>query len=438
MSAFTHDYSQTFTYKFMLARKPDRVVHTFEQALQRIRDVHRLSGGLKQIIYLVGWQYDGHDSKYPAWFAGNERLKRPQDPDALTSLRWLMGAAREFNCSVSLHINMDDAYRTSPLWEEYLERDLIVRHPDGRLLEAGVWDGEMSYHICKPREWAAGLAQRRIDRLLELLPIRESGTIHIDAFRPQDEMEHADISYEQELQTVKDIVAYFRGRGIDATTEFLACHELVGEHPMVYHFNASEETRLKYPPSLICGGGSGWNKRRATLRTKEAWYGGFTLPEGGCLYEEAWGESVDRGGDIAFFAEQFYLKPLPWHFLNRHRAEKFWQTRELYTVEFADEVVSQVRVADRHLTIREDGRLVRDGDDLFIPAAWLGDACIAFSRKGGAREWRAPFAWSDARSLEARRLWPETEPAWHPIASENGSVRVALLPGEALLVRPVR
>ena len=49
--------------------------------------------GIPKIVYLVGWQYNGHDSKYPAWFEVNERLKRPEDKTALESLKWLMKEA---------------------------------------------------------------------------------------------------------------------------------------------------------------------------------------------------------------------------------------------------------------------------------------------------------------------------------------------------------
>ena len=57
----------------------------------------------------------------------NPRLKRPQDATALASLRWLIREARKFNTTGSLHINMVDAYKASPLWEEYVTKDSVAR-----------------------------------------------------------------------------------------------------------------------------------------------------------------------------------------------------------------------------------------------------------------------------------------------------------------------
>jgi hypothetical protein len=52
------------------------------KALDVIRRIDNQTLGIPKIIYLVGWQYNGHDSKYPAWFGGNETLKRPQDANS--------------------------------------------------------------------------------------------------------------------------------------------------------------------------------------------------------------------------------------------------------------------------------------------------------------------------------------------------------------------
>lgn len=70
--AFNHDYSQIWVTKMFLS-VPDKsgssqVMMTFEQALEAIRVTDNLSLGIPKIVYLVGWQYNGHDDKYPAFF----------------------------------------------------------------------------------------------------------------------------------------------------------------------------------------------------------------------------------------------------------------------------------------------------------------------------------------------------------------------------------
>jgi len=81
---------------------------------------------------------------------------------ARESLLWLMQESKKYNAIVSVHVNMDDAYENSPLWEEYVAKDLLRRNADGSLLRAGIWDGKQSYHVSKPREWECGLSQKRI------------------------------------------------------------------------------------------------------------------------------------------------------------------------------------------------------------------------------------------------------------------------------------
>lgn len=124
-----HAYHQTLTMKLFLSqalfdgkfkRKDNgtsEVALTFSQALDVIKKMDNLTLGIPKIVYLVGWQYNGHDSKYPAWFEINERLKRPEDKTALESLKWLMKEAAKYHTVVSLHINMFDAYEDSPLWD---------------------------------------------------------------------------------------------------------------------------------------------------------------------------------------------------------------------------------------------------------------------------------------------------------------------------------
>ena len=54
-----------------------KVYCTIDEALEIIKKVDNLTLGIPKIIYLVGWQYNGHDSKYPAWFGGNETIPTP-------------------------------------------------------------------------------------------------------------------------------------------------------------------------------------------------------------------------------------------------------------------------------------------------------------------------------------------------------------------------
>src|SRR6266481_6485174 len=170
-----HKYDQSLVMKIFLAERTDQgrdcKVHlTLEQALEVIERLDRITCGAPKIVYLVGWQYNGHDSKYPAWGEVNHRLKRAQDTTALESLKWLMREGRKHNIVVSLHINALDAYEDSPLWQEYLEKDIIAKDKSGAPLKGIVWSGLQTYPLSYAREWETGCARRRIDGLLQMLP----------------------------------------------------------------------------------------------------------------------------------------------------------------------------------------------------------------------------------------------------------------------------
>jgi hypothetical protein len=72
-----------------------RSISPSNKPLDAIRKIDNLTLGIPKIIFLVGWQFNGHDSGYPSWSVVNEHLKRPQDATALDSLKWLMVSARE-------------------------------------------------------------------------------------------------------------------------------------------------------------------------------------------------------------------------------------------------------------------------------------------------------------------------------------------------------
>src|SRR5258708_40217281 len=113
---YRQPYHQTLVYKVFCASKTGKMYNTFEQCLDVIRRVRDLTAGVPQIVYLIGWQFDGHDSKYPDWSIVNPRLKRAQDESANKSLHWLIESARDLNAVVSLHINMCDAYTRTLPW----------------------------------------------------------------------------------------------------------------------------------------------------------------------------------------------------------------------------------------------------------------------------------------------------------------------------------
>src|SRR5271154_5319743 len=92
-----HQYDRTMVYKITLGTKltadKSLVYLRCDQALDVIRRIDNVTCGAPKTVYVVGWQYNGHDSKYPAWGEVNPGIKRPEDATALDSLKWLMAEA---------------------------------------------------------------------------------------------------------------------------------------------------------------------------------------------------------------------------------------------------------------------------------------------------------------------------------------------------------
>lgn len=436
MPAYLHTYHQSLVYKIYLAGKPDRVCVTFEQALEIVRRVAAATGGLKQIVYLVGWHYNGHDSKCPAWSEVNPRLRRPADATARDSLVWLMDAARAHNAVISLHINMSDAYPDSPLWDEYVREDVLIREADGSLRKGGVWDGDQCYLVNKKREWECGLARRRIDELFDLLPVEAAGTVHIDAFEPRPDPYHGTTD-EADADAMAEVLAYWQSRGVDVTVEWLH-FRFVGLTPMVWLLNTEEHARLQYPPDVVCGGGSGWNFRRRKWTLDL--YGGNWIrqPQAGCLFERAWGENMayefQKPELDAAFTDGFCLKTLPWYYLNRRKTERHEHTAERYTVYYSGDVVSEVLGEDAAYRLRAGDRLLIEDTDVCMPALWREQAWLAYSRQGGRRRWAVPPDWPTGRFL-LRQSWSAAVPD-STLPVTDGAFVLDLAPGEAVWLTP--
>lgn len=177
VAPYYRDYHQTLVLKLFMGYDgelnepdPNNVIFqkedpsclcTFAQALDVVKRVDNLTRGIPKIIYLVGWQRGGHDHLYPDWSIVNPKLKREEDATALESLRWLIREARAYNTTISLHINMVDAFEESPLWDTYIKNDIIARDVNGNL--KSIWEyvkGHRAYHLSYTKEWEKGLRQK--------------------------------------------------------------------------------------------------------------------------------------------------------------------------------------------------------------------------------------------------------------------------------------
>lgn len=436
-------YHRTLTIKLFLSqalfegkyKKKDNgssiVALNYINALDVIRRIDNLTIGIPKIVYLVGWQYNGHDSKYPAWFEGNDKLKRPQDKNALESITWLMKEARQYNTTVSLHINMFDAYEDSPLWKEYLNNNIIAKNKDGSPRAA-----EWGYPISYAQEWATGYAQKRIDSLCALLPIQQAGTIHIDAFHSWPPIPSTDdtgkeytnlekgvispylnFTVEEETEAQRNIFKYWATKGIDVTSEgvdFLRSSTFEGYQPMGWWFGGLQNY-LKWPASYYCGG-----------RDNGEW--------GKLFGTSMHAEDLVKKDPVALtgFTEQFCTSTLIWYFLNQ-LDRKFIITSEHYKqVQYSKEV--SVKLSQDEYKVAQGNIVLVDNNDLLMPARWISEsAMIAYSKQGYQQKtWKLLPEYKSFKKMNVYRVSQEGKILIKQQKIKSGSIQLSLEANEML------
>ncbi|MHC1763870.1 MAG: endo-alpha-N-acetylgalactosaminidase family protein [Verrucomicrobiia bacterium] len=450
VTPFHRDYHQTLVLKLFLGmegtpverlqkeplfQKPHDVLCTFEEALEVIRKTDNLTRGIPKIIYLVGWQKGGHDHGYPAWDEVNSRLKRAQDATALASLRWLIREARQFHTTVSLHLNMVDAYEHSPLWSEYVATDCIARDADGKLYSPGIqMKGDPMFNVVYPREWDAGLAQRRIDRLIAMIPeLRDGHTIHVDVFIAQRENgapispwhakpENGGLTPDKYVATQRKIFHYWRDQGFDVTGE-----GIFWAHPRGEGFTGLQAMSWWYPGDL------GYQMRipeRLMARGRTDRNGDGDSRFGSSMHgEEIWQKDKDH---MPGFLGMFCRTTLPWFFLSRLDRVRF-EGESLY---YSDGVVA--RVEGEKKIIRKGSFVLREDDHLFVPALWNEREIIAYSRLGFENKaWQAPEEWRDVGEVDLRQITQDgCVMVKQRVPVTAGSLVLSLAPDEALSIVP--
>ena len=129
--------------------------------------MHALTDGAPQLVHLWGWQFRGKDTGYPAINVVDERI------GGYDGMMRLMERTKSLNTTLSLSDNYDDAYRSSPAWDE----EMIARKPDGDLWKSREWTGEESY-IQGLAKYMEGPGVERVRYTCERYKL--PGTIHVD------------------------------------------------------------------------------------------------------------------------------------------------------------------------------------------------------------------------------------------------------------------
>ncbi len=428
-----HRYDHTLVMK-MLNAVPDgkggsNVFINFEKSLELVKMLDNLTLEAPKIIYLVGWQYHGHDDLYPAFFEVNNALKRPQDKDARTSLLWLMKEAKKYHTTISLHINMTDAYNNSPLWEEYVANDLISKNADGSLMQIGFYNDRKSYQINYRNEWEKGYAQKRIDALVALFPLlKEAGTIHLDAWIARESKGHGE-SLDIEKQYQQKICKYWLQKGIDPTSEWVMDY-MTGLVPYYWHFNHRTQADYLKVPASICTG----SHMNPDLRDSDF---GLEFLFGTSMYGERIFPSennmiADTQWEVLFIRD-FYLNFLQYDYLNRLDRQKVIGIGSKRIAIFS----GQVKVSLADSTVFENNRQLRKASTLCFPASWRNDNSLAaYSQKGDNLQYTVPESWRTVKKAEIFLITKNGLQKSGILEIKNKTLNLTLPAGHPILIVP--
>lgn len=443
-----HDYSKTYVTKFFMSqalfdpeymgrfKMRDNGQQTnymnCEQALNTIKGMDAITLGLPKIVYLVGWQYLGHDSKYPAFFEGNEAIKRPQDKDALESLRWLMEEGKKYHTAVSFHVNLFDAYPDSPLFDEYLQEDVLAKDEKGELVHS-----DWGYKVCYSAEWEKGLLQKRLDSLCCLLPIADVGTLHVDAFHndiPEPFVnENGDIDIrgkspispwhgytkEQDMAVQRNIVKYLDSKGIDVTIEGgFSERDMDGYFPMYWHYGMLDHV-MSLTAAQACGGNNYIPAFGTNINGESLFRGHPTLDEA-----------------LDVFKREFCKQTLVCQYLNTFGRVALVQDDNHNSIGVLEDGV-RTMVKDNKMHVAKDGQPLVEGGDVFVPAVWLGnDAIIAYSEEGYEnRTWTVPAGVSLSRKAKAWLIDANGRTEFNAFNRQKRQITLTLAPGEMVLIQ---
>jgi hypothetical protein len=410
-------YKEAIWYQVFNAEKKRGVLTTFKETLEIIRQIHNITGGVPQIAYLIGWQFDGHDTGYPSLNRINPKLAENPENAREELLELIRCAKEEYNCIVSYHINLDDAYVDAPDWDPAI----LSRDPDG---SERIWfyHGKVvAYHICHTKDVESGKVFERIDDFLQLVPVHQ--TVQVDAFRNTNASwdENGYIGLMEELICgMKPILAYFKAKGIDVSTE--------GQNGMPIEDSGIFSAYWHYSPSLlyhgkIVGGGSmgmnavTWGKG-ASFDSDILYRGEPTRLAGEEFksndFETKWNQIVDI----------IYLGSMLYQFYLAREMVEWRENEEGVDIRYGDGVTVKIHKPTEQLTVQWGRLTIADNEERFIP---IGNLIYMYSRNGTERDWMLPDDWLGAE-FTAFRLMKDSEREEAAYTLGENSIRLRLDP----------
>jgi endo-alpha-N-acetylgalactosaminidase len=324
--------------------------YPFLRQLDNIKKFHLATDGFGQMLELKGYQSEGHDSAHPD-YAGNYNRRA----GGLADLQFLTEKAQLYNAHIGVHINHSEGYPEAKAYDS----EIITDIPGWAWLD-------QAYLINKEIDIKRGTFIQRINQMKKDLP--NLAFVYIDTYR-----EHRSIA--------NFTARHFNKNGWTIWTE----------DPEIFY---REAIWTHYPPeskSLI--------SRFVQHKFRDG-YAAHPLLLGG----------YSRGAEIGFMGWQkgrdfnqvlynFFTQQLPYRYLMYHGLK----TIDDHKAFFENHLVSESINGLNKLT--QDGHLIKDGDNIFIP--WnpiTKEKIYHYNYQGGISTWTLPENWKSAGNVTLYKL----------------------------------
>ncbi len=410
-------YADKLVYKIFLDEPGQKDITTFPEALELFTKIAYLTDFAPQIVYLVGWQYTGHDTGYPSVDKVNERLGGHK------SLVRLMEEAAKLNVVISFHDNYDDTYMTNPGWDP----ETVSRDTQGNLMAAGVWNSGQCYLISSYK-YAVKSGLERVRGTLRRYPIKTS--YHIDVLsgafkggRRYDFNPESPVAAKKNLEGKFMIIDEFAKHGVDVTTEDFSSL-FVGKvswflnlcvRDNVYYRNEEEIPLIPfiYHSKVSFGGISGEGKS-------------------GVMKSLIYGAASFRSLRAPFksmhnITDRFYLVVLPWNKLYSKKMDFYTKNGTIEKVTYEDGSYVEVDNEAKKYVVQVDGEVICKDFTCFVPKG--DNVYLGYSKDGGPFSYAVPKQWKKTRDVKVEKLREDGKTELKSVKIRNGLLSFPAEPG---------
>ncbi len=387
------------------------------QSKEIIDYMKNITDGIPQIIYLVGWQYDGHDTGYPAFDQLNPRMGTREELYELSKYCDSLGSV------LSIHNNMCDAYKGN----KYFSPDIMATDYDGSPM---FWEifADSAFHTSHYKDVKTGMIYKRLDELFNVFPIHRS--IHFDAMRvtncnPAWEKDTIGVLEEYYLG-LKPIAEWFRQKGVLITTE----------------------TQNGNPVDLSAIAVGMWTYFRLIKEYKQIYHGkivGGGIPEGEAPFRDLCGSGNSITQDITYkpykghldyqtnrnhLKEVVYLSSILYQFLLTKEMLEVDRNEAGYRIRFSDDVLSVYDKETDHLKVTWKDMVIAEDGERFVPTH---GGIYAYSQNGADREWVLPEGFRNA-GLKVYELTGSGKKEFTAYSVSENKIRIKLAANQSVKI----